>query len=78
MYVCICNAIRESELRRAALACAGGAEEVYASLGFRPQCGQCLDEAEEIVADERQSIYVPMKIAENAFVSGCGTPARGP
>jgi len=53
MYVCICNAIREKDLRAAARACAGPAESVYAALGRTPQCRQCLDEAEDIVADAR-------------------------
>lgn len=53
MYVCICNAIREVDLRHVARRCAGDAEAVYAALGKRPQCGQCLDEAEAIVFEER-------------------------
>ncbi len=52
MYVCICNAIKESDLRAAARCCQGDAEALYASLGRTPQCRQCLDEAEEIIADE--------------------------
>ena len=53
MYVCICNAIREKDLRAAARACAGPAETLYAALGKTPQCRQCLDEAAEVVADAR-------------------------
>ena len=56
MYVCICNAISESELRRAARRCPGGVDAVYASLGKRPQCGQCLDEAAEILIEEREGM----------------------
>lgn len=52
MYVCICNAIRESDLRAAARTCRGGAEAIYAAMGRAPQCRQCLDEAEDIVHDE--------------------------
>ena len=59
MYVCVCNAIRECELRKAALRCAGDAEAVYASLGKRPNCGHCLDEANEIVAGERAMARIP-------------------
>ena len=54
MYVCICNAIRESDLRRAARRCGGDAEAVYAAIGKRPNCRQCLDEAAEIVFEERE------------------------
>jgi len=54
VYICICNAIRESELRSAALTCSGDADAVYAALGRPPQCRQCLDEAAVILADERE------------------------
>lgn len=53
MYICICNAIREDDLRRAALGCGGDAEAAYASLGKRPNCGQCLGEAGKIIEQER-------------------------
>jgi bacterioferritin-associated ferredoxin len=59
MYVCVCNAIRECELRRAALRCAGDAEAVYAALGKRPNCGQCLDEADSLIAEEREVAAIP-------------------
>lgn len=55
MYVCICNAIRETDLRSAARRCPGDAETVYAALGRTPQCRQCLDEAEEIIVEETET-----------------------
>ncbi|MGF7154655.1 (2Fe-2S)-binding protein [Novosphingobium gossypii] len=55
MYVCICNAIRETELRCAARRCRGNAEAIYGAIGRPPQCRQCLDEAEDIIADEHAS-----------------------
>lgn len=54
MYVCICNAIRETELRCAARRCPGDADAVYAALGKQPQCAQCLDDAAEILIEERE------------------------
>ena len=53
MIVCVCNAIAEAKLRDAARTCAGNAEAIYHALGFVPQCRQCLDEAEDVVASER-------------------------
>lgn len=55
MYVCVCNAIRETELREAARACPADAdaEAVYASLGKTPQCRQCLEDAEDILLATR-------------------------
>ena len=59
MYVCICNAIREKDLRAAARCCRDGAEGLYARLGRTPQCRQCLDEADDIVAEERALVCSP-------------------
>lgn len=53
MYICVCNAIRECKLREAARRCPGDADAVYEALGCRPQCGQCLDEAAELLIEER-------------------------
>lgn len=61
MYVCVCNAIRECELRRAARLVPGDAEAVYAALGKRPDCRTCLDEAEAIVVEERAA--TPLRAA---------------
>jgi bacterioferritin-associated ferredoxin len=54
MYICVCNAIRDCELRKAARDHAGDVDAVYEALGKVPQCGQCLDEATEIIIAERQ------------------------
>jgi len=53
MYICICNAIRETDLCQAALSCKGDAEATYAALGKRPNCGQCLEEAQELIEQHR-------------------------
>ncbi|MEW4448701.1 (2Fe-2S)-binding protein [Qipengyuania sp. JC766] len=55
MYTCICNAIRECELRRAARVIPGDAEAVYAALGKKPNCGTCLEEADELIHEEREA-----------------------
>jgi len=53
MYICICNAIREDDLRQAALTTGGDAEATYATLGKKPNCGQCLVKAGKILEQER-------------------------
>ena len=63
MYICICNAIKECELRKAARLCPGGAEGVYSALGKKPNCGHCLEEADELIAEERSSVLAPANIA---------------
>lgn len=68
MYVCICNAVRECELRKAARASGGNAEALYSNLGRPPQCRQCLDDADDIVADERLASHLPVPIvADRSF-----------
>jgi bacterioferritin-associated ferredoxin len=43
MYVCICNALRESEIRRAIADGADTPDDVYARLDCEPECGTCSD-----------------------------------
>lgn len=63
MYVCICNAIREKDLRSAVHRCTGGVEAIYTALGRPPQCRQCLDDAEDIVADELMNTTMAISAA---------------
>lgn len=63
MYICICNAIRECDLRRAARCRPGDAEAVYAAMGKRPNCRQCLEEADEILFEEREGALLPARAA---------------
>lgn len=58
MFICICNAIRESELRDAALRHGGDAEAIYAELGKKPDCRQCLEEAEELLEQARSCVML--------------------
>ena len=53
MIVCVCNAIREDELRAAARSGAPCPPTAYKSLGSQPQCGTCLPFAKEVIDDER-------------------------
>jgi bacterioferritin-associated ferredoxin len=53
MFVCICNGIRETELRKAARDGATCPTSAYAMFGKRPRCGQCFSFARQIIASER-------------------------
>jgi bacterioferritin-associated ferredoxin len=53
VYICICNAIREKDFREVARKCPGDTDAVYACMGKQAQCGQCLDDAAEILIEER-------------------------
>ena len=63
MYVCVCNAIRESELRHAARRVEGDVDAVYQALGCRVNCGMCVEEAEEILTEERHLDRKPRLVA---------------
>lgn len=53
MVVCVCNAIRESEVRAAARSGCMTACQAYKSLGCAPKCGQCTVVARAIIDTER-------------------------
>ncbi len=53
MIVCVCNAIRETEVRKAAREGAGCPSSAYRCLGRRARCGQCFPFAREIIAREQ-------------------------
>ena len=61
MFVCICNAIRDTELRDAVRRCqpSMNAEGLYNALGRPPQCRQCIEEAEDIIREERSALPPP-------------------
>ncbi len=52
MIVCSCNALREAQVREMARSGARCEKQAYRDLGCRPQCGQCLPFARQIVHDE--------------------------
>ena len=52
MIVCVCNAIREEDLRAAARKGATCPIDAYALLDCEPLCGCCLDCAQEVIDDE--------------------------
>jgi bacterioferritin-associated ferredoxin len=49
MIVCVCNAIREEEIRGVASCGATCPRSAYAALGCEPQCCTCLPYAQEII-----------------------------
>jgi len=53
MVVCVCNALREREVREAARAAEAHPLSAYASLGCRPRCGQCVPYARQLIASEQ-------------------------
>ncbi|WP_425228347.1 (2Fe-2S)-binding protein [Sphingomonas sp.] len=52
MVVCICNAIREHQIRGVARTCTTPCQ-AYSALGCQPKCGQCTLAARAILDEER-------------------------
>lgn len=55
MYVCLCHAVTEHQIRDFVSAGAACIEEVSAMLGVGTCCGQCRDHAESVIAECRIS-----------------------
>lgn len=53
MIICLCNGITEKDVREAARKGARSPEQAYATLDCEPQCGCCLDYAQEVIDAER-------------------------
>ncbi|MES2288258.1 MAG: (2Fe-2S)-binding protein [Pseudomonadota bacterium] len=53
MVVCICNSIRERDVREAAKAGSSEPRCAYRRLGCQVRCGQCLPFARQIIQSER-------------------------
>ena len=56
MYVCMCQAVRDSEIRNAVQAGARDLDDVAESLGVGTGCGCCRDYAEQLIQESRSSI----------------------
>jgi bacterioferritin-associated ferredoxin len=48
MYICVCNAITDKAVQRAAAGCAGTIAELYRRLDARPTCGKCVPMVRDI------------------------------
>lgn len=59
MYVCVCNAITDKQIRQAAN---GGVSDLWGlqrELGVAAGCGSCTEMASEILRESRQRAEVP-------------------
>ncbi len=53
MVVCVCNALREKDVREAARNGAHSPARAYRSLGCAVKCGQCIPFARDLIGRER-------------------------
>ena len=64
MYICICKAVTEKQIRRAAAQGIDNLYELRESLGVSSGCGSCADMAREILREHQfrtsqPSLYIP-------------------
>ena len=63
MYVCICKAVTDKEIRKAAAKGADNLYELREALGVASGCGGCADHAQEILdeteARRSPTTYIP-------------------
>jgi len=52
VFVCICNAIKETELRETVRKGVRDVEGAYSNLGVQFECAQCKDFAKDVINDE--------------------------
>ncbi len=55
MYVCICNAVTDKDIRKAAKAGMTSLAALQEELGVAINCGSCADDASEILREARKS-----------------------
>ncbi len=55
MYVCICNAITDKQIRKAARSGARDLWDLQRELGVASGCGSCKETASEILREYRQA-----------------------
>lgn len=54
MYVCVCNAIKDSELRDIARRGVRSADYAYEALGCEPHCATCIEYVQAVLDDENE------------------------
>lgn len=55
MYVCLCNAFTDGQVRGAVAGGCRSVAQVYDALGAKPECGRCIPMLREMVAQPAPS-----------------------
>ena len=59
MYICLCNAITEGQVRKCAQDGTCSLEELASTLGIGTTCGRCRDCAQQVLAEVHNEIAQP-------------------
>ena len=58
MYVCVCNAITDRQIRKAAKSGARNVRDLQRQLGVATGCGPCFEAAADILRESRQQTRI--------------------
>ena len=64
MFVCVCNAVTDHEIREHARRGVDSLEELRMRTGCADCCGQCIDEAEAILRTTQHAARVAIPVVE--------------
>lgn len=64
MYVCLCNALTDRDLRRVADKGHCDIDSAYAALDAEINCGRCVETAREIIERQALNMQTPTVAAE--------------
>jgi len=59
MYVCLCNAITDRDVRRHSVEEGCSVSMVYRALGCEPQCGKCVPFVRQMLRQSEANVAVP-------------------
>jgi bacterioferritin-associated ferredoxin len=57
MYICICNALKDSEIARAIEGGAACADDAFECFGCTPKCGRCIIDIEEKIERRKSTTH---------------------
>lgn len=75
MYVCICNAVTDKQVRQAAREGCNSLRELSCRTGCATTCGKCARMAREILVDEMQRAAAREDEQTDAAFTSFGHPA---
>ncbi len=56
MYICICNAVTDKDIRQAVKAGANDLGALQEQLGVAVNCGSCADDAAQLIRENRSAV----------------------
>lgn len=56
MYVCVCNALTEDDVRGCVVAGACSTKDVKESCGWKPGCGSCTKRLSTVISEARTAV----------------------